>query len=392
MQHIVIVGGGYAGLRAASGLGRRFASRDDSVRVTLIDRTASHQHIIRLHELAVGNVQINEAALDLAPLVQRRAVRFVPGTVTHIDRAARLVHLADGLALSYDWLILTPGAQTAYYDIPGAATHTFPLRSIAEALTLRQHLQATIAQAARSDDPTTRRTLLTVAIVGGGLTGVQMAGELAAWLPRLATQHGIPIRELRIALIERGGQLLGSIGDWAGGIARRVLAGRGISIHTKLAVEKVTPQRLQFAEGKGLRAGTIVWAAGIVAPPWLATSGLPTDARGRLCVERTLQLQGDNNGNERIFAAGDAARIPRPDGNSVAATASYAMRQGEHLEQALAAAMRGTTLPDYYPLDLGLLVSLGPGEALGTPLGVPTSGLPVWLLKQGVEAWYLTTL
>jgi NADH dehydrogenase len=389
-MHIVILGAGYAGLHTALNLSKRLAGRDHLARITLVERNLYHQHVVLLHLVATGAEDTSEVAMSLDWILRRRAVRLHQGEVTHIDPAEQQVLLADGLALHYDRLVVALGAQTNEYGISGVAEHTWPLRSFDQAVCLRDHIRSRFREAARTNDPTARRTLLTFAIVGGGFTGVQLVGELAAWVRRLCDETGIPSREVRVALLEATDLLLQQFGTWATDEARRVLAGRGVSIHLNTPVERVSEQAVHLAGGKYIRAGTVIWTAGIRAPDLLAESGLTTDKVGRIITDRYLRSTGPNE--SRIFAAGDCASIPDEWDIPVPATASYALRQGEYLADTLWAEITGQEARPYMPQRLGQFVSLGPGEAVGDPFGAKIEGLPAALLKQAVEKWYLTTL
>ncbi len=389
-MHILIIGAGYAGLRAALDLSKRVAGREDLAQITLVDRNLYHQHIIMLHLAATESVNLSEVALPLDTILRRRAVRFHQGTVVGLDPGKREVLLHDGLALHYDRLVLALGGQTNFGSVPGAAEYSWSLRSYDEALRLRDHVQACFQKAAQTTDQAARRALLTFAIVGGGFTGVQLAGELADWARILCSQHDIAPREVRVALLERSHLLLGQFGEWATSESQRVLSRRGVSIHLNMSVERVEERKLVVGDTQVLHSATIVWAGGVRAPRLLEEAGLTTDERGRIVVDRYLRGTGPEQSS--IFAAGDCAQIPNPWGGVMPGTASHALRQGEHLGEALWYETNGTAPPAYLPMRLGSIVSLGPGDAVGDPLGVRTNGLPAALLKQAVERWYLTTL
>lgn len=390
MMRILILGAGYAGLRVALELDRLLAGREDLLQITLVDRHLYHQHIALLHLLAVEAAPQSEVALPLDTLLQRRNVRFHQGEVTRIEPGQRQVVLSDGLALPYDRLVVALGGTTSYAGIAGAAEHTWPLRSYDEALRLCEHIDSRFREAVLTQNADERRRLLSFAVVGGNFTGCQLAGELAQRARSLCRSYGLACRDVRIALVERSHILLKKFGPWANTEAQRVLTRRGISLHLNTSVERIEPGILHLQERRYIRAGTIVWAAGVRAPRLLADSGLTTDELGRIPVDRYLRGTGPEQAY--VFAIGDCARIPDPRGGTVPADASYAMRQGAHLAHSLLAEARGEPPRMYEPLHLGLIVSLGPGEAVGDPLGLPSTGLPAALLKQGIEKWYLTTL
>ena len=383
----VILGAGYTGLRAALDLHELLRGRSPSAEVTLVDQNSYHQLVQVLHLTATAAHDSRDAIYELQALLNDTAIRFVQGRASAINPLERSVTLADGQLLHYDRLLVALGAETAYGDLPGAQLHTLPLRSYDHALHLREHLHAQFVAAASAADPKEQRTLLTTAIVGGGYTGCQLAGELAAWADELCAQTGAPRAEVRIALIDRSPVLLKQFGTWATREAERVFDELGVSVYLRTSVEAVEPRLLRVSGGRVLRAATIVWAAGIKAPALRREAGLPVDSAGRALVDRYLRVRDE----ALIFAAGDCAAIP--DGSeSVPATASYAMRQGAHLAETLLAEFMGQAPRPYEPLKLGELVSLGPNYAVGNPLGVAVTGYPALLLKKGVETYYRSTI
>jgi NADH dehydrogenase len=389
-MHIVILGAGYAGLHTALNLSTHLEAHNDAAQITLVDRNLYHQHLILLHLVAAGMENTSEVVLPLDTILRHRAIRFHQGEVARIAPQDRYVRMRDGLALHYDRLVIALGSETNYAAVPGAAEHSWPLYSFVQARRLRDHIRECFQQAAQTDDAATRRTLLTFTVVGGGFTGCQLAGELTEHARQLCRAYGVSSRDVRIALLERKGILLAQFGAWATDEAARTLRQRGVSIHLNMQVERVEERKIVVEGGKVIHTATVIWAAGIRAPQFLSESGLTTDQRGRVIVDSYLRGIGPDQ--SRIFAVGDCAHIPDPEGGIVASTASNALRQGEHLAQTIFAEMQGVPPRAYAPQRLGALVSLGPGAAVGDPFGVPASGLPVALLKQAVEKWYFTTL
>ncbi|NTU77795.1 MAG: NAD(P)/FAD-dependent oxidoreductase [Chloroflexales bacterium] len=386
-MQIVILGAGYAGLRAAIDLDRLLRERKRTDAVILVDQFPYHQLVQVLHHTVASSAPVQEAIYDLATLLQKSEVRFVQG------RAARLlphecrVELEDGQSLPYDRLVLTLGAETAYL-VPGAQEHTLDLRTYEHAVRLHNHLIAQFTAAAQTTDQQQQRMLMTTAIVGGSYTGCQLAGELAAWVDDLCRETGAPRSQVRIALVERGHLLLRQFGLWATREAERALDRLGVSVYLDTAVESVEPQTLRVAGGRVLRAATLVWAAGMKGPDLLRESGLPVDATGHVRTDRYLRVID----YPVIFAAGDCAAIPDLVEGQVPSTASYAMRQGSHLAESLLAEIEGRPPRTYEPVRLGELVSLGPEYAVGNPLGMPIVGYPAVLMKRGIETWYRSIL
>lgn len=386
-MHILILGAGYAGLRVALDL-QRLPPEASQLAVTLVDQNSYHQLVQLLHLAATGALPDHEAIYDLKRLLDERRVRFVQGRVQTVVPLERAVTLDDGRQLPYDRLVIALGAETAYGDTPGAREHSLPLRTYQHALRLREQLGERFTAAAQTNDEREQRVLLTTAIVGGGYTGCQLAGELIAWADELCAQTGAPREAVRVALLERTASLLQQFGAWATREAERTLAQLGVAVYLNTDVVAVEPQLLRVGGERVLRAGTLVWAGGVRGPALLGKAGLAVNAQGRVLVDRYLRVHEQ----ALIFAAGDCAAIPDGSNGIVPATASYATRQGEHLAETLLAESAGRAPRAYQPLKLGELVSLGPRNALGNPLGVPLSGYPALLLKKGVEQVYRASI
>ncbi|GIV92943.1 MAG: NAD(P)/FAD-dependent oxidoreductase [Chloroflexus sp.] len=386
-MRIVILGAGYAGLRTALDLARLRRAYGLELTIQVVDQNPYHQLVQLLHLTATAGITDQKSIYQLDTLFRGREVERIEGRVEAIHPLERRVVLNTGQTLEYDRLVLALGSETAF-QVPGAREYTLPLRTFSDALKLRKHLIEQFTRAASITDPTELRITMTTAIVGGGYTGCELAGELAAWADDLCRQTGAPRKEVRIALIEREDHLLPHLGTWASNEAVRRLERLGVNIFLQTPVVQVEPQRLRFADGRLLRAGTIVWGAGVRAPALLAEAGFPTDRLGRVLVDRYLRVQG----HATVFAIGDCAAVPDGRGGTLPPTASYAMRQGEHLAEVLAAEARGEVPRAYEPVELGEVVSLGPHDAVGNPLGVPITGYPALMLKRGIEEYYRATI
>ncbi|MEI7644143.1 MAG: NAD(P)/FAD-dependent oxidoreductase [Chloroflexales bacterium] len=388
-MNIVILGAGYAGLRTALNLDHQLREHGKDDAVTLIDQNSYHQLIQKIHVTATSGVHGSEAIYNLGQILSSRQINFVQGRVRTIAPLDREVLLEDGRSLPYDRLVIALGSETAYYNVPGAREHSLPLRTYTEATTLRDHLVAQFSAAAALSDPKQQRIMLTTAIVGGGCTGCELAGELAAWVSSLSKETGAPRSEVRIALLDRNKLLLKQFGPWATREAERVLDQHGVSVYLSTAIEAVEPHMLRVSGGRVLRAGTIVWVAGIRAPNIIADAGLPVNSAGRATVDHYLRVSGQ----DAIFALGDCAAIPAgADGSVLPSTASYAMRQGEYLAETIFAEIVGRMTRSYEPMKLGELVSLGPDNGVGNPLGMPIIGQPVLILKKGIEQYYRSSI
>lgn len=387
-MQIIILGAGYAGLRTALDLDQMLRERGRDDKVVLVDQFSYHQIVQILHLTATDRSPQEKAIYELAPLLRKTSVEFVQGHVKLVVPDQHEVQFDDGRVLTYDRLVLALGAETDFRDVPGAREHTLPLRTYQHAVRLRDHLIAQFEAAARTDDPVEQRILLTTAVVGGGYTGCQLSGELAGWVSELCQRTGAPRGQARIALLHRNPRLLEHFERSSSLEAARVLDQLGVSIYLDTSVTSVEPRLLRVNDGRILRAATLVWAGGIRAPALLANSGFVVDEIGRVLVDRYMRVHDQ----ALVFAMGDCAAIPDGSGSVVPSTASYAMRQGEHMAETLLAEVMGRAPRSYEPLKLGELVSLGPKDAVGSPLGLPARGYPLILLKKGIEQYYRASI
>jgi NADH dehydrogenase len=384
-RRILVLGAGYGGLRAALDLALGNRRHGLGAQVTLLDRSPHHQLITRLHRVATGGESARSAQLPIASLLPAGAVEILCGEVERIDPEGRFVEAGD-LALSYDQLVIALGSEAAAPPIPGLEEFGFSLRWLQDALRLRQHLRAVFAQAGRSADGAERRRLLRVAVVGGGATGCQLAGELAHWVTDLADEYGAPLAEIHLLLLEAQGSLMAGSGERTSDQALAVLQRKGVDVRLQCAPTAISQDRLSLP-GEELPCATVLWAGGIRAPSLLAESGLATGPGGRLRVDRHLRVEG----HDEHWAVGDCCTFEH-EGQPLPATAAIALRQGAYVATACLEILQGRSPKVYRPRNPGLLVSLGGDEAVGHVLGMPLEGKSAGLVKESIERWYQVTV
>ncbi len=351
----------------------------------MIDRGHRHQLITRLHQVATDSVPADEAALPIVDLLPPGAVEILQGNVESIDPQEKSIRV-DGESISYDRLVIALGSEAATPPIPGLREHSLPLRWWQDAIHLRDHLQQAFANAGQATDPVIRQSWLRIAVVGGGSTGCQIAGEIAHWVTGLADSHGVPVSEIHLLLLEAGPGLLQDCTPSMGEKAASVLGRKGIDVRCDCPLEGVDPEGINFA-GERFPCRTVIWSGGIQGNPLLASSGFEVDGRGKLRVDDRLRLEA----YPEIYAIGDAITF-EVDGDPLPATAAVALRQGAYVATALSDEIIGRPPKPFQPRDLGLLVSLGGGDATGIVLGVPLEGSAAGLVKESVERWYVATV
>lgn len=399
-HQVVVIGAGFGGLAVARGL----ADRDD-VEVTLVDRNSFHTFQPLLYQVATAGLNAADVAYAVRGIVRGHGnVAFRQATVTAVDWDGRGVELDGGDRLPFDHLVVSAGATAAFFGIPGAAEHALPLYTLADAAALRNHIlgrfEATdAAQSVRHgggpsllDDGA-----LTFAVVGGGATGVEVAGALAE-LFTVVLRRDFPhldVGKARIVLLEMGEDLLPVFGPASRSHARATLEDRGVEVRTGATVAEITPTRIRLGSGEELAAHTLIWAAGVQANPLAATLGVETSRGGRIVVGGDLRIPG----HPEAFAIGDVAAIPDGTGGLLPGVAQVAIQSGHHVAGEISRALAGRPPMPFRYHDKGTMATIGRRAAVAEiplPVAVPfvgrqlrLSGTPGWLAWLGLHLVYL---
>ncbi|MBP2311364.1 NAD(P)/FAD-dependent oxidoreductase [Azospirillum soli] len=338
--HVVIVGAGFGGLACAEELG------GTNIRVTVIDRHNYHLFVPLLYQVATAALSPADIAEPIRRILSRHPnIDVVMGEVTGIDLAQRKVMLADGSFVPYDRLVLATGSSYNYFGHDEWAEVAPGLKTIENARAIRARLLMSFEQAEMCEDPARQTALMTSIIVGGGPTGVEMAGSIAE-LARHALARDfrrIDPRAAKVLLVEAGPRILAAFPEDLSNYARRKLEELGVVVLTGQAVEKIEPGGVTIG-GRFIPAGTIVWGAGIKASPAGQWLGVETDRAGRIPVAPDLSVPG----LEGVYALGDTAVLAGDDGKPLPGLAQVAKQQGEHLGRALEASLsRGEAMPAF---------------------------------------------
>ena len=386
MQRIVIIGGGAGGLALATQLGKRMGKKK-LADITLVDAARTHVWKPLLHQLAAGSFDTHAEEIEYLAQARWNHFKFRLGSLTGVDRARKTVQLAashddsgreitPAQSLSYDTLVIAVGSQTNDFGTPGAAEHTIKLDSPQAAKRFNERLVNACIRA-QTVPRAEGSGLLTVTIVGGGATGVELAAELHA-AARILGSYGFeninPEKDLKIVLVEAGPRLLVQLPERLGHAAERELRKLAVDVYTNEKVIEVTENSLKMASGKVIQSTLAVWAAGVKAADFLKSVGgaepLEVNKLNQLMVNGNLQSSRDSS----IYAFGDCAACLQPDGTWVPPRAQAAYQQAMYLARELSHLLAGQPVKPFVYTDQGSLVSLAEYSSVGSLMGSLSQG------------------
>ena len=379
---VVVVGGGFAGAYCARELTRRDKGR--RLDVTLLSRDNYFVFTPLMVEAGTGNLEPRHCVVPLRSFLDRGAFRM--GTVTDVNLESRSLSFhvaATGKtgSLDYDHLVLAPGSVTRLPDVPGLAEFGYTMKSLHDAIKLRDRAVRLLETADQEDDPDRRRALLHFVVVGANYTGVEVAGEYEMFLRRAAKSFpNVRPSEVQVTLVEREERILPAMEKDLAGYAQRELESRGVDVRLKCTVNEICSSSVTLSDKDTLPAETVIWCAGIAPSPLIEKLGLPRANGGYI----DCGPDGRVKGHERVWAIGDAAVNPDPEGNPYPPTAQHAVRQGKQLAQNLirVAAGRDPQSLEYKPL--GSLAGLGCRSGVARVKGIKLSGFLAWWLYRTV--------
>ncbi|MFC8731345.1 NAD(P)/FAD-dependent oxidoreductase [Luteimicrobium sp. NPDC057192] len=397
MRRILVVGGGYAGFYTAWHLERRM--RRGEAEVTLVDPRGYMTYQPFLPEVAAGSIEPRHTAVSLRRHLRRTHV--VTGYVTSIDHAHRsaTVRTADGLprTLHYDTIVVTAGAVTRSFPIPGLAEEGIGFKHVEEAVAVRDRLLTSFERAACLPAGPARSRLLTTVVVGGGFTGVEVFGELLGLTASLVRRYPeIDPSEPRLHLVEAHDRILPEVTERPGRWVVRHLEGRGGILHLGTTVRSAEGGHVELADGTSVDAGLLVWAAGNGTNPVVARqTDLPVDERGLVVARADLRVGTDEHSVPHAWAAGDNAAIPDlaspVPGARTVPNAQHAVRQGRLLARNILADLRGRPPRRYVHHSLGTVATLGLGHGIFQYRRIVVTGLPAWLMHRSYHVLAVPT-
>jgi NADH:ubiquinone reductase (H+-translocating) len=371
--HVVICGAGFGGLSAISRLTRA------GLRVTLVDEHLYSTFQPLLYQVATGGLNPGDVAYPAGGFADRYGANFRRGQLAAIDTVSRRIRLGNGLDLAYDYLILATGVSASYYGIKGAAENTYGLYTRTDAIVLRDHLMAAFERLSVSDGD------LDITVVGGGATGVELAGtaaELRATVVR-ATFPDVNPDRVHVRLVEAGPSLLGPFDAKLRDYAHAQLLDRGVEVRLNAKINEVTAEHVCLDGAENLQSDITVWAAGVAASPGVPGWGLPQGKNGRILIGPDLRVQGQ----DRIFAAGDIALNPD---DPTPQLAQPALQMGKHAAEQIVLLEHKQPTQTFRYHDKGTMATIGRRSAVVQLAGsLRLRGTLAWLAWFALHLFYL---
>jgi NADH dehydrogenase len=376
----VILGGGFAGLAAAKTL------RNAAVRITLIDRSNHHLFQPLLYQVATAALAAPDVSTPIRKILRRQQnVTVWMSNVERIDVEKKRVHLHGETAVDYDYLIVATGMTHQYFGHDDWAKHAPGLKTVGEALNIRGRILRAFEHAELESDPDARRAWTTFVVIGGGPTGVELAGALAEIAGRTLARdfRTFDPRTTRVILVEAGPRVLPAFSDELSQKARQQLEALGIEVRTSSPVSELGADFVEIA-GERIATRTIVWAAGLSASPLTRDLAAPLDRAGRVMVEDDLSLPG----RPEVFAVGDLISKSQSD-KPLPGVAQLALQSGTHAARNIALSLHDHPREPFYYLDKGSMATIGRNKAIAQIGKLQLSGILAWFLWLTVHLLFL---
>ena len=391
-RHILILGGGFGGLYTAKNLERTLRA-DDKVEVTLVSRDNFFVMTPLLFEASSGILDPRHAVASIRTHLKR--THFVQAEIERIDLDARevtvRVEVGDARAIKYDQLVIGLGGTTNTRLVPGAAEHVLTFKTMGDAIFVRNHCIQRFERADVETDPARKRAELTFIVIGAGFVGVELAGEMSEFLPNISRAYrNVSASEIRLILIEAGPRIAPEFDDKMAAYIVRKLTDSGVEIRTSTPCERVEPGRVILKGGEAIVAETITGAMGVTPSPLIAPLPVEKSRKGAIVVDAELRVK-DRPG---VWAIGDCAAIPSPDGKPYPPLAQHALREAKVLAHNIAATLRGQEkhLRPFIYETKGLLASLGHHRGVGRIGKFRVYGFIGWWLRRSYYLFQMPQL
>ena len=371
---VVILGAGFGGLTAA----RKMASFAD---VTVVDRHNFQTFLPLLYQVSTAGLAADHVAHPIRGALRKTGIQFRMGTPISVDHKNKSVKLDSSEVLDFDYLVVALGSATADFGIPGVVEHALGMKSVHEALVIRAEVLRRFEDLCRFEDD----TLFSISIVGGGPTGVEMAGAFAE-LVRGPLKHdqANAAAHIKINLIEAGPRILPMFSEKLSAHGKKDLEKLGVTVHLNTAVKEIGPRKIEMKDGSSLPSEVTIWAAGVKGEPTAAKLNLPL-VNTRIDVQDSLQVKN----YPHIFAIGDIAGFVGKDGRFLPMVAPVAMQQGRHVAQQIKSLVTGRELKPFKYIDKGSMATIGRHKAIVEVKSLRMTGIPAWYAWLWLHLFYL---
>ncbi|MCP5049880.1 MAG: NAD(P)/FAD-dependent oxidoreductase [bacterium] len=380
-KRVIIIGGGFAGLNAAKVLGRSGCD------VWLIDKSNHHLFQPLLYQVATAALSPADIAMPIREILRRyKNITVIMGHVVGIDKEEKIVHMANGETFGFDSLVAAVGARHSYFGHGEWERHAPGIKTIKDALAIRERILVEFERAERCDSIREAAKHLNFVIIGGGPTGVEIAGAIAeiAYKTMLRNFRRIDTNKTRIYLIEGAPYILGAYPEKLAAKAKKLLEKMGVNVMTNTMVTAVTGEGVTIGD-EFIEAKNVIWAAGNQASPLLKTLDVPLDNQGRVLVEPDLSIKGFPD----IFVLGDAAHAKDENGNPLPGLAPVAVQQGRYVARNIKKELPKDLGKPFKYFDKGTMATIGKAKAVGMMGNFQFSGLFAWLAWGLIHIAYL---
>lgn len=371
LPRVVIVGAGFGGLRAARALANA------PVNVTLMDRNNYHLFQPLLYQVATAGLSADEIAYPIRGILRKQKnLMFIMSEVKSLNLKDREI-ITEQTAIPFDYLILAVGSETSFFNHADLQQHSYGLKNLQEAQSIRNHILNQFEKAALETDESKRKAMLTFVIAGGGPTGVEMAGAIAELVRVMHKDYpGLDPQHIQVVLLEAMDRLLAHLTTDSSQSTLNALAGKGVQVRLNTLVKSYDGRVIQLSENQQLPSNTLIWAAGVQAASLVRELSQEKLAQNRIKVLPTLQIPQD----ERVFLIGDAAYLPDQKGQALPMVAPVAMQQADLAVKNLIRLIQSEPLQPFHYKDMGSMATIGRNQAVAELFGLRLRGWLAWLV------------
>ena len=371
---VVILGAGFGGLTAARAMAK-------DAQVTLVDRHNFQTFLPLLYQVSTAGLAADHVAHPIRGALRKSGIAFRMGSPISIDHKNKSIKLDSSEVLDFDYLIVALGSATADFGIPGVEEHALGMKSVTEALNIRAEVMRRFEDLCRFED----ETIFSISVVGGGPTGVEMAGAFAELVRGpLKNDQAHAAAHIKINLIEAGPRILPMFSEKLSARAKTDLEKLGVTVHLNTAVQEIKPRKIEIKDGSTIASEVTIWAAGVKGEPTGSLLNLPL-VNTRIDVENTLQVKH----YPHIFAIGDIAGLVGENGRLLPMVAPVAMQQGRHVAKQIKALAAGKALKDFKYIDKGSMATIGRHKAIVEVKSLRMVGIPAWYAWLWLHLFYL---